>query len=1270
MAHSLRPLPPNTDNRIISADERYHFGNVFGHNAELIYKHRHLLAMPVKTSAILTCCFVLWSVLAMAQGAKTVNGKLLGLDGTPQSGYTLQSKALQSQATTTDDGKFTLKTNAGDSIIIIFQSARLGAFKLPDMDNFQVQFAEGNKFKFTPLAASAPADTTQQTAKPDSSTVGKIPQADSSKQPSTVANLPHDSTAKTTAADTTHSRDSVMVHGKATDLNNRAISFVTITYSSGKSYTATDSGAFTIPFKPGENVKFSAVGYEDKTAVLTGFDKPLLVQLSTATNTTNQLQEVKVTALGLSKKGKAVGYSVQEVKGDAVQVAKEPNFVNALQGKLAGVQINGNTGSMGGSSKITIRGNKSITGNNNALFVVDGIFMGNNNPVPSYNQQIGGGGYDYGSPIQDINPDDIDQVSVLKGAAATALYGSRGSNGVVLITTKKGSNAGKLGINYSFNAQMDKVYVLPKYQNQYGGGSANTADPSFVASAFDTLWYNKNPEQFAGSSKGTYNDPVKGGYDLMPQFSADESWGPALTGQIIRPYYSFDQDKSNPYFGTTSKWLPQPNNVRDFYRTGLTFTNSVSVGGSSDKGSFRLSYSNLSQKFILPNSDMSRNNVGFNGTYKLNSAITALASANYSDNRATGRPGTGFSGNNPTEVFSMYSQRQLEIDKLKYYQFPDGSQVSWNRKSFSDPTPASATSPYWTANKAYESDSRSRLFGMAGIEVKATSWLNLSGKVFMDQFTTLQEERSPKDYQTGGYTRTDRNFQELNYQFLATARRDLGKKFDLTATVGGNIMQQRDEINTGTFTGLIVPDLYNYRNASGRVTYTPYLFKKQINSVFGDVTLGYINSVYLELTGRNDWSSTLPKGNNAYFYPSASLSVVFSDWVKWKWLSFGKFRTSVAQIGSDTDPYRTSLAYAVPSLFGNNPIITKDPNLNNDQLRPEKSTEVEMGLELKFLNNRIGLDATVYNRTTKDLIVPLQVSQTSGYNYYFANIGKSRSRGLEVELTGRPIETKSFSWDIGINYAMNRSKLLALNVPNNSTVDRYIVGTERRRNSVSTAAIVGQPLFVLTGTDYTRDASGNKIVDSSGHYVPTDATHIIGNTQPKFVGGISNTFTYKHISLSALIDFQKGGSFFSYTNMYGLASGLLDVTAANNIRETGVTPEGVTADGKANTKHISAADHFKNNFGTNVNAANVYDAGYVYLREVRLGYELPESWARAVKGKNARISLYGRNLWLIHSNAPNVDPSNIINSDSNIQGLEGGALPSTRTYGVNLNIGF
>ena len=582
---------------------------------------------------------------------------------------------------------------------------------------------------------------------------------------------------------------------------------------------------------------------------------------------------------------------------------------------------------MGGSSKILIRGNKSITGNNNALFVVDGIFMGNNNPAPNVNQQRGGGGFDYGSPIQDINPDDIEQISVLKGAAATALYGSRGSNGVVLITTKKGSSKPGLNVTYNLNAQMDNVYYLPKYQNSYGGGGASN-DPGFVASGFDTLWQNENPSLFKNAP--TYSDPSRGGYDLLPQYGIDESWGPALDGRLVRPYYSFDQNKNNPFFGQTTPWSPQPNNVHDFYETGLTLVNSISVGGGNDRGSFRLAYSNLNQRFILPNSLLRRNNLGFNGNQYLNKSktINVVVSANYSENYARARPGTGFSGNNPTEVFTMYAQRQLEIDKLKFYRFADGSQVSWNRTSPTNPTPLFATTPYWSQYEAYPSDNRQRLYGLAGFVIKPVDWVSLSAKVFMDQFNTLQEERSPRDYQTGGYARTDIKHRELNYQFIASANKDLSKHISLDAAVGGNVMTLTESADNASFTGLITPGLYNLTNNIGRVTYLQNIFQKQINSLFGNVTLGLNDAVFLDLSARNDWSSTLAKGHNSYFYPAASLSAIISKWLPgWSWMNFGKVRVSAAQIGSDTDPYRTNVSYNAPVLFGGSSYILRNPTL-------------------------------------------------------------------------------------------------------------------------------------------------------------------------------------------------------------------------------------------------------------------------------------------------------------------------------------------------------
>ncbi|MFT3748557.1 MAG: SusC/RagA family TonB-linked outer membrane protein [Agriterribacter sp.] len=1061
--------------------------------------------------------------------------------------------------------------------------------------------------------------------------------------------------------------DTAVVKGVVMGSGNVPLANASILPETGRAYVTNDKGEFSIPFVLPVKLVITSVGYRDTTITIK--DASVFYTIILIKDVSKeQLSEVTVTALGISKKTKAVGYSIQEVRGDAVQTAKEPNFVNALQGKLAGVQINTNTGSMGGSTKVTIRGNKSITGNNNALFVVDGIFMGNTTN-PTYNQQIGGGGYDYGSPIQDINPDDIEQISVLKGAAATALYGSRGSNGVVLITTKKGSGKKGLGITYSLNVQMDEVYYLPEYQNRYGGGGANTSDVNFVASGFDTLWQSTNPALFKNAP--AYNDPVKGGYDLLPQYGVDESWGPELTGLLIRPYYSFDANKGNPYFGVTTPWSPQPNNIKDFYETGTTLTNSISVGGSNDKGSFRLAYSNLNQNFILPNSLLKRNNIGFNGNHRIGNKLNVVASVNYSENFARARPGTGFSGYNPTQLFTMYGQRQLEMDKLAYYQFPDGSQVSWNRTSPTNPTPLFATTPYWHQYKNYTTDSRKRLYGLAGFDFKPVDWINISAKAFLDQYTTLQQERVARDYTTGSYARTTIDHREMNYQLIASADKDISSKLNLDVSVGGNIMQLRDGINGGSFAGLIVPGLYTLTNNIGRVTYTENVFQKRINSLFGNVTLGYDNTVFLDISGRNDWSSTLPRGNNSYFYPAASLSVIFSDWLSANWLSFGKVRASIAQIGSDTDPYRTYVSYNAPVLFGStgNSYILRNPYLGNSALRPEISKEFEAGIELKFFNNRIGIDFTYYNRITKDLIVPLSVSQTSGYSNFYANVGKSRNRGVELQLSGSPVRNENFTWNIIVNYAANRSKLLALNIPNNPTIDRYIIGTERRRNTVSTAAVVGQPLFVLTGTDYTY-LNGEKVITNAGLYVASPGGQVIGNTQPDFVGGVTNSFSFKGFTLSALVDFQKGGNFFSYTNMYGLYSGTLATTVENNVRETGVDVSGVLADGTKTTVHVNAPFHFKNNYGIRISTANLYDASYIYLRELRLGYALPAKVAQLIHSGNASLSLYARNLWLISSNAPNVDPSNIINSDSNIIGLEGGALPSVRSIGINLNISF
>ncbi|TDW97372.1 SusC/RagA family TonB-linked outer membrane protein [Dinghuibacter silviterrae] len=1119
--------------------------------------------------------------------------------------------------------------------------------------------------------AAAPSARTSDTLPPAKDTT-KLPGSDSVKtvvadttpaKPAAHAVAPPARAAAGAAADTLPKKPSFKgpeINGIVSGPNDYPLDSANVTTAGGLAIRAAADGSFKAPFVKGSFLLVSRRGYETVKVVMTAPGAILMVKL--AKSATKEIQEVTVTALGISQKSRAVGYSIQEVGGQEVAVAKETNFVDALQGKLAGVNINANNGSMGGSTKVTIRGNKSITQTNDAIYVVDGVFMNNEN-VNSVGQQIGGGGYDYGSPIQDINPDDIQEISVLKGAAASALYGSRGQNGVILVTTKKGAPGRKFGVDYSLNVEAQQVYVLPKFQNEYGAGIGNS---------FDTLWYNQNPQYFKSPTSPAYSDPVRGGYDLMPQYSVDESWGPKLNGQLIRAYYSFDQDKGNPFFDQLTPWSPQPNNVKDFFNTGVTVNNSIAFGGSDDKATYRFSYGNMAQKFILPNSNQVRNNLSINASYKVNPWLTSVVAANYVSNNATGRPGTGFTGANPMLNFVEYGQRQLEDAKLRYYKFPDGTQLSWNRTSFSNPAPAFDDNIYWIRYMEPETDSRNRLFGQAGFDLKPVSWLTIQARIFMDMYHILQEERTAKDYFAGSYTRTDRQFQELDYQLLATARKNLDKNWDLNVTAGGNVEQQNDQYNTGAIPiseGLIIPGLYTLSNANGPVIYSGDIVRKQINSVFATGTLGYRDLLFLDVTGRNDWTSALAPGHNAYFYPSAALAFVFSDLLKARWLSFGKLRTSWAQIGNDITPYSIYDTYSAPGLFGTEPTMATNPVKNNPNLKPERSTEYEEGLEARFFRDRIGLDFTWYDRTTRDLIIPMQITPTTGYTNVYVNAGAVRNRGIEVELSGRPLDLKRFSWDIGINFARNSNKVTQLTVPNNPSQNEIVIATERRLHSVSDAAIKGQSLFALTGTDYTY-LNGQKVVDSTGLYVPSAPGQVIGHTAPDFTGGVTNTLRWGNLSLSVLVDFQHGGNFFSYTNLYGEYSGTLAVTAANGIRENGIVAQGVYKDGSPNTTNIPAMTYFDADQGKRVNKANVYDASYVYLREVRLGYSLPAKWAERLKADALRLSLYGRNLWLIHSNAPNVDPSNIVNSDSNVQGLEGGALPSVRTFGLNLTASF
>lgn len=1055
------------------------------------------------------------------------------------------------------------------------------------------------------------------------------------------------------------------ISGKVVDKDGNPLIGVNILVKGKEKGTSSDfEGNFSLQeISDNDILVVSYIGYQTQEVPVEGRSTITITLLDDS----QLLDQVVVTALGIQRNTRDVGYSVQQLDGGSIQEAKEVNYLNSLQGKLAGVQIGGNSGSMGGSSKVTIRGQASISGNNNALFIIDGVPMANmnlNSVGTTGGQGTGGGGFDWGNPAQLINPNDIANIAVLKGAAATALYGSRGQNGVIYITTKTGKGAGKLQVNYDMNLQFDEVSYLPEYQNSYGGGGSQE---------FMKLYVNENPEGFLPGG-GTYNDnDGKGPYDLVPNYGVDESWGPALDGREVRHYWSWDPDRNNPNFGKTAPWEAHPDNARNFFETGVTFTNNLSIASSNENGALRFSLGHTKQDFIYPGSNLQRFSMGLNTNYNFNDNLSFSGGVNFLDDGSKGRPGTGFHGNNPMLFYVMYGQRQINDEYFRNYKYADGSEQGWNRRAWNIQQPAFTQSPYWNQYENYATDDNKRYYGNAGLTYKFSDFLSADIRVFSDFFSHVDERRSAKGFFVGSYQKRQLEYNENNYQLTLNYSNQLSSAISLDVVGGGNILSiNSTEDRDNTNGGLQSPGVYVVQNSVLPPTTRTTFSDKQTNSVFGSATLGVNDYLFLTVTGRNDWASTLYQtGNYSYFYPSVAGSFIFTDLLpKRDWLTFGKLRLSFAQVGNDGDPYTVSRYYDYVESFGSFPLQTTSNSLFNSNLKPELTSEVEGGLDLRFWKDRLSLNFTYYDRTTKNQIWNVQIPAETGFTSKIVNGGNVQNRGIELSASVYLVQSDDFSWRTSINYSKNKNTVLDLNSTSDEIggLDRFIVGTERRTRKVSMVAEVGKSLGTMLGTDYIYDNSGNPIVGENGIYMVTPSPVIIGDANPDFVGGFSNRFSYRDFYLSALIDFQKGGDFFSYTNLYGNKSGMLKATAENGIRENGIIVDGNKEDGTPNTVAITAQSHFNSNGGNRISKANLYDGSYIYLREIRLGWNSPSSFVQKLGLEGARITLTGRNLWLMHSNSPNVDPANITNSNGNQIGFEGGALPPVRSIGINLNL--
>jgi len=1017
--------------------------------------------------------------------------------------------------------------------------------------------------------------------------------------------------------------------------------------------TQTDfDGNYSIMIKEGSILSFSYVGY--KTIEITiGSPSTYIVTME---EDANLLDEIVVTALGISKAKKSLGYSTQKVDGDEVSRVKDANFINSLAGKISGVEIK-QSGTMGGSTNVVIRGNSSLTGNNQALFVVDGVPMNNSN-TNSGGQQTGRGGYDYGNAASDINPDDIESINVLKGGAASVLYGSSAANGVIIITTKKGkSKKNRLGvtINSSFSLGSIDKSTYTEYQDQYGAGYG--------------AYY---------GSTGYFNDVDMNGdgvLDLVTPGTEDASYGAPFDGRMVYQWNSWYPELTDTYLKPTA-WEAAKNNPLTFFETAETAINSVSFEGSTDKGTYRFAYTNFSQKGVLPNSSINKDILDFGGSYDLSDKFSIRTKMTYSTVRGKGRYGTGYDAKNPNQSFKQWYQTNVDIKEQEAAYFLTGQNITWNANSTTDRTPIYFDNPYWTRYENYQNDERNRINGHVTLSYEVNDWLNIMGRATLDTYSQIQEERiAVGSVDVSEYSKSLNRFQNNNYDlYLNFDKNFLEDKLNVRGTLGANIVRtSMNNLSARTTGGLVVPGLYALSN-SKELSSAPGEYEASFarNSIFGNVSLGYDDYLFLEGSYRNEKASTLPSDNNTFDYFAVSSSFIFSKFIDSDLISFGKLRAGYAETGNAADALRIYDTYSSIGNMGGNPLYSLPSSKNNANLKDESTKEMELGLEMRFANNRLGFDFSAYNKKSIDQIMSVSVSTATGYNSKFVNAGEVTNKGVELSLYGEPIRTDDFNWKVNVNWSKNKNEVVSLYGDVNQLQLASVQG------GVSINATIGQPYGSIVGSNYVYNDNGTRTIGADGYYIKSASKEVIGNVNPDWIGGINNSFRYKNLNFSFLIDIKKGGDVFSLDTYYGYATGIYANTVFENdlgnpVRNTlanggGVILDGALADGSANTTRVRA-DNYANPWGYKhaPGAAHTSDAGYVKLREVSLSYDFDKAILDKLNISQLTLTATGKNLWIIDKNTPYADPEAGLSS-GNIQGYQSGAYPSVREFGLNLKV--
>ncbi|MBV6647628.1 MAG: SusC/RagA family TonB-linked outer membrane protein [Cyclobacteriaceae bacterium] len=1044
---------------------------------------------------------------------------------------------------------------------------------------------------------------------------------------------------------------SSVISGIVKDERGISLPGVTIQEKDTQRGTVSDlQGQFRISTSPVTKLLVSAVGFDDQI-ILVNNQSFLNITMIEAVS---ELEELVITALGIERQTKDLGYPVQRLEANELSGVKAANFVDNLAGKLAGVTVSQGATGVGSTSKITIRGEASFT-NNNPLFVVDGIPI-NNNTIVNFTNDAAAGfqEVDFGNGAMEVNPDDIASVSVLKGPGAAALYGTRASNGVVLITTKDGSETSGMGISFNSTTYIERAFQLPRFQNEYGQG--NSGQFAFVdglgGGTNDNISYSWGPRLDQGSLIAQFDSPV-----TLADGSQVRGGDVAVHGGLpIIP----------------SAFVSYPDNLKDFYRTGVTAINNLSIGSAFEKGNYRLSFTDLSSQSIIPGVNLDRRTLAARLTFRPISKIKVATSVSYVNAQSDNRPSNGYGSENVNYSLVAWGPRSLNINQLKDYWQPgleDIQQYSFNYTFFDN--------PYFILRENRNSFNRDRVFGNISATYAFSDELSFTIRSGMDYSSEERQFRrafSTNRFQNGGYAVHDVFFRENNTDFLLNYSTILGA-FDLDISIGGNQMDQRASTVQTQALSLAQPGIFSLSNSASPLEVFEFLSQKRINSLYGLLKVGYDDFAYVEVTARNDWSSALASPNSnentSFFYPSVATSLIVSNIVELPAsISFLKVRGSLAQVGNDTNPYQTAGVFNARTPYEGQPTFSAQSTIPNSNLLPEKTTAIEIGGEVRLFQDRVRLDMTYYNALTKNQIISLPISITSGYTERVVNGGEVRSEGIEVMAGITPIKGR-LTWNAQFNFSRNITTIESLP----DEVDRLTLAYSRIYDNVNQTVFFqvdeGGRVGDMYGTGYLRNENGDFVIGNNGLYVPDNRLQKLGNYNPDFILGLSNQLSYKNWTLGFLLDWRQGGVLVSRTLALAAVGGQLEETASRP--EEGIVAEGVvnmgtsdSPDFQPNTQAVSAESYYRNFYDRNHEENNTYDASYLKLRELSLGYTITQGLPLGLQ--KLKIALVGRNLLAI-SEIPHFDPEQLaVQGQQFVSGVEDMSYASSRSFGVKVGI--